>query len=65
MCFPILDPALAGRVKAEALDNHLADNVDAWVLQADGGYRRLTPAGDAAPHSAQETLLRAIAGAGE
>ena len=62
VAFPILDPALAARVKAEALDNYLADNVDAWLLQADGSYRRVAPAGGESPHSAQAALLQAIAG---
>ena len=61
VAFPILDPALAARVKAEALDNYLADNVDAWLLQPDGSYVRATPAPGEAPHSAQETLLQAVA----
>ena len=56
-CFPILDPALAARVKDEALDNYLADNVDAWELQADGQYRRRVPAPGETPHSAQAALL--------
>ena len=65
VAFPILDPALAARVKAEALDNYLADNVDAWLLQPDGSYVRATPAPGEAPHSAQETLLQAVAGGRE
>lgn len=56
-CFPILDPALAERVKDEALDNYLADNVDAWELRADGEYRRRSPAPGEPPHSAQAALL--------
>ena len=61
-CFPILDPALAERVKAEALDNYLADNCNAWELQADGGYRRLSPGPGETPHSAQAALLDALCG---
>ena len=60
--FPILDPALAERVRSEALDNYLADNTDAWLLQLDGSYVRATP-GDAPAHSAQGALLRQAAGA--
>ena len=60
--FPILDPALAARVREEALENYLADNVDAWLLQPDGRYVRATPGG-APPHSAQGTLLAQAAGA--
>ncbi|HEY0178768.1 MAG TPA: polyphosphate kinase 1 [Dokdonella sp.] len=55
-CFPILDPKLAERVFDEALANYLADNTQAWRLEADGGYVRLAP-GDAPPHSAQQALL--------
>jgi len=56
VCFPILDPELAERVCEEALRNYLADDTQAWLLQADGRYRRAVP-GDDAPHSAQATLL--------
>ena len=62
-CFPILDPGLAARVKHEALDNYLADNVDAWLLQADGEYRRAVPGPGEVPHSAQAILLAQCCGA--
>jgi polyphosphate kinase len=61
-CFPILDPALAARVKAEALDNYLADNCNAWELQGDGSYRHLSPAHGETPHCAQAALLESICG---
>ena len=60
-CFPILDPALAARVKSEALDNYLTDNLDAWELQADGEYLRRSPAPGETPHSAQAALLARLA----
>jgi polyphosphate kinase len=63
-CFPILDPALAERVRREALDNYLADNVDAWLLQADGRYVREVPAAGSTAHCAQATLLAECCGAG-
>lgn len=56
-CFPILDPALAERVREEALDNYLADNVDAWELQPDGSYVQCSPAKGEPAHSAQSALL--------
>ncbi|GAA5010907.1 polyphosphate kinase 1 [Pseudoluteimonas lycopersici] len=56
-CFPILDPALAERVKSETLDNYLADNIEAWELQADGEYLRRSPGPGEAAHSAQAALL--------
>ena len=61
-CFPILDPKLAERVREEALDNYLADNCNAWELQADGRYVQLSPQGDTPPHSAQQALLAKICG---
>jgi polyphosphate kinase len=63
VCFPILDPALAARARDEALDNYLADNLNAWELQADGNYRKLHPAADDMPHSAQAALLQRICNA--
>jgi len=59
VCFPIIDPELAQRVYAEALENYLADNTQAWLLHADGTYVRATP-GDDMPHSAQQSLLDKI-----
>ena len=60
-CFPVRDPALATRVFQEALQNYLDDNVQAWLLDADGRYCRATT-GDASPHSAQQWLLDRFAG---
>lgn len=60
--FPILDPLLASRMTEEAIDNYLADNVNAWELQSDGQYRRVVPERDATAHSAQATLLGKICG---
>ncbi|MER3547263.1 MAG: RNA degradosome polyphosphate kinase, partial [Rhodanobacteraceae bacterium] len=61
VCFPIRDKQLAQRVFDEALANYLEDNVQAWLLGADGEYRRATP--DGAPtHSAQLSLLQRYAG---
>ena len=61
-CFPVLDPALAARVREEALDNYLADNCNAWRLDPDGRYERIAPGADEAPHSAQMALLARICG---
>jgi polyphosphate kinase len=63
-CFPILTPGLAARVKQEALDNYLADNLDAWQLQADGHYVRAVPDAGTPRHSAQSSLLTRLCGAG-
>ncbi|MHC9085534.1 polyphosphate kinase 1 [Luteimonas sp. RIT-PG2_3] len=61
-CFPILDPELVQRVNEEVLTNYLADNLNAWELRSDGSYRKLSPDGDAMPHSAQTSLLAKICG---
>ncbi len=59
-CFPILDEDLAKRVFKEALQNYLDDNSNAWELDADGEYRKLSPAEGEAPYSAQATLLAKV-----
>ncbi len=59
VAFPVDDRALRARVVKEALENYLADNTQAWVLQSDGRYRRVTP--DGAPaHAAQVALLKEL-----
>ena len=60
-CFPIRDKQLAARVYDEALQNYLDDNVQAWLLDPEGQYRRAAP-GNAPPHSAQIALLERYAG---
>ncbi|TAL85543.1 MAG: polyphosphate kinase 1 [Rhodanobacter sp.] len=57
IAFPILDPELANRVFEETLANGLADNTQAWVLDSDGRYTRLTPA-EEPPCNAQQRLLQ-------
>jgi polyphosphate kinase len=54
-CFPILDAVLAKRIVAD-LQLYLADNCQAWELQADGSYRQCAAPEDGRV-SAQETLL--------
>lgn len=61
-CFPILDPKLAKRVFDEELANYLADNTQAWQLDASGTYTRILPKGNAAPFSAQRALLEKLSG---
>lgn len=59
-CFPILDPALAERVYREELDTCLRDNTQAWLLSADGSYRRIEREPSETPHSAQTALLNSL-----
>ncbi len=57
--FPILDPELKRRLLKE-LEIYLDDNAQAWVMQPDGSYRRLTPDGQPR-RAAQEVLLARLA----
>ncbi|MCG3201845.1 MAG: Polyphosphate kinase [Gammaproteobacteria bacterium] len=56
ICFPVEDKRLLARVVEESLHNYLSDNTQAWVLNADGSYRRLT-SGAHKQRSAQQALL--------
>ena len=60
LCFPVLDPALKRRVIREGLQPCLEDNVQAWAMDAEGGYAR---AGlrRTRRSSAQEELLVTLA----
>jgi polyphosphate kinase len=60
VAFPLLDPELAARAFDEAITMHLADNTQAWQLDADGHYTRLQPDGQPA-FSSQEALLARLA----
>jgi len=57
VCFPIEDQSLRNRILKEGLELYLADNTQAWILNKDGEYRRVKPAGNQKPRSAQATLL--------
>jgi polyphosphate kinase len=58
-CFPIRQKPLKKKLLKD-LKLFLADNCQAWELNGDGSYIRLSPDGDK-PVSAQETLLRQLA----
>ncbi|MGA0839477.1 MAG: polyphosphate kinase 1 [Pseudomonadales bacterium] len=60
-CFPILDQVLARRIQHE-LELYLADNTQAWMLEADGRYRQVAAPIGAAAVSAQAVLLTNFAG---
>jgi polyphosphate kinase len=55
-----VDPSLRARLIAD-LDVYLADNMQAWELEADGHYVQLSPAADEEPRCAQLVLLRQLA----
>jgi len=55
--FPVLDPALAGRVLREIIPVYLADNTRSRVLAPDGQFHLLRPAdGEPARRCQQEFL---------
>ncbi len=56
-CFPITDSELRTRV-LDDLQCYLDDNCQAWELQSDGSYQRLSPAPDTPAYAAQVELLR-------
>lgn len=57
-CFPVLDKALAQRIKDEGLGVFLSDNTDAWVMGNDGNYSLVQL--NETPRSAQEILLKKL-----
>jgi polyphosphate kinase len=59
-CFPVDDPRLKARVAEEGLDTYFADNVQAWRMESDGAYRRLSPRKHR-PRCAQQELLKRLA----
>lgn len=61
-CFPIENKKLHDRVLKE-LALYLKDNSQAWVLQPNGEYQRLTP-GDEPEFAVQTELLKMICSAG-
>ena len=56
LCVPLAEPRLKARVIKEGLKMYLADNTQAWEMDADGSYHRLRPRGRL-PKRAQEKLL--------
>jgi polyphosphate kinase len=57
VCLPVLDAKLRKRVVEEGLRKYLDDNCQAWEMDADGRYKRRSPAKGDAVHCAQLELL--------
>lgn len=57
VAFPVDDPTLRRRVIEEALDLYLADDVDAWQLDADGRWHPVRGGEADGAARAQQTLL--------
>ncbi|MCB1638315.1 MAG: RNA degradosome polyphosphate kinase, partial [Thiothrix sp.] len=60
VAFPILDPELRQRIREEAFDLYLQDNILSWQLSADGSYQRNRCAEGEQPLSAQDTLMQRL-----
>lgn len=56
-CFPIEEKRLKKKVYKECLQYYLADNVQAWILQSDGSYKK-APRGNTKARAAQQILLK-------
>ena len=59
LCFPVLDPRLKRRILREGLRLYLADNTQAWQMDAIGQYRRRT-SHRGKPVCAQEDLMKLL-----
>lgn len=59
VCFPVLDPELKRRVIDESLTHCLADDAQAWEMDAEGRYRR-HPSQRKQPFSSQIALLELL-----
>ena len=62
-CFPILDQRLKRRIYEEGLEPYLADDTQAWLMQADGSYERASRDPER-PVSAQRLLLADLGDSG-
>jgi polyphosphate kinase len=57
VAFPVRDPRQRKRVVDEGLKAYLADNRDAWELDAEGRWSKVKPRRGRKPRSAQTELL--------
>jgi polyphosphate kinase len=61
VAFPVLKAQPRERIFKD-IEIYLADNTNAWELQSDGSYRRVTAGNDASACDAQQRLLKRYAG---
>lgn len=59
------DPLQRQRIIEECLLAYLHDRVDAWSLEGDGTYKRVSPDGSGVAHSAQAALVARYGGISE
>ena len=55
---PILDPTLRTNVMKQIIEPQLKDNIHAWVLLADGSYKKLSPAKGQKIYDSQEEIAK-------
>ena len=55
---PILAPDVRNFLRNEVLETHLRDNMQAWRLESDASYRRLTPGKGEEGVNSQESMIR-------
>ncbi len=60
VAFPVRDRKLRDRVIDEAIKVHLRDNLDAWLMDAEGDYARSRPRGRHAGYRSQMALLERL-----
>jgi polyphosphate kinase len=60
--FPVLDQRLVRHIRTAVLDTCLKDTVKARVMQADGTYRRVTPAVKEQRVDSQAEFIRRVKG---
>ncbi len=60
VAFPVLDKSLKRRVINEGLTPYLKDNINAWVLGADGNWKKNKPHRHQKPYGAQRNLMLAL-----
>jgi polyphosphate kinase len=63
VAFPVRERKLKERVIAEAIEVHLRDNVDAWIMDSDGRYTRRKPRKGGKRFQSQRVLMTGLAGA--
>jgi polyphosphate kinase len=61
IAFPVLKEQPRERIFKD-IEIYLADNTNAWELQSDGTYRRVTAGDDVSACDAQQRLLERYAG---
>ena len=59
--FPVQDAGIKARLREEILATYLVDTVKARLMQRDGTYQRVVPAGDDEPLASQAALIAVAA----